>query len=93
MVSGLHGYVSRRRRTSTGAEGTIVVAEEVDQKPPTERGETAAAGEGVDDMDIAEQVHEQTSKDLRAEQVFERESEGASSDTAIDKADPDETPG
>jgi hypothetical protein len=70
----------------------MTVADEADRGPATERGHTAAAGEGADDMDIAEEVREQTSKDLRAEQVFERESDGAASDTAIDKAGPDETP-
>jgi hypothetical protein len=69
------------------------VSEEREERPATERGQTSSAGEGVDEMDIAEQVREQTSKDLRAEDVFERESEGAASETAIDKAGPEETPG
>jgi uncharacterized ferredoxin-like protein len=68
------------------------VTDERAERRAADRGRTAPAGEGVDDMEIAEQVHEQTSKDLRAEEVFERESDGAASDTAIDKAGPDETP-
>jgi hypothetical protein len=53
-------------------------------------GQTRPAGEGVNDQEFAEEVAEQTSRDLRAEPVFEREAGGAATDTAIDEADADD---
>ena len=60
------------------------------EQPATDAGTTAPAGEGVSDQELAEQVGEQTSSDLQAEDVFERESDGAASDTEAAKADGDE---
>jgi deglycase len=51
------------------------------------------AGEGLSDDEMARQVAEQTSSDRKAQDVFERESAGAASDTEAAKADPDELPG
>jgi large subunit ribosomal protein L4 len=53
-------------------------------------GETKPAGEGVSDDDAVAEVAEQTSSDLKAEDVFERETEGTSADTAADEATADE---
>jgi hypothetical protein len=57
------------------------------EQPATEAGTTRPAGEGVDDQELAEQVGEQTSSDLQAEDVFERESDGTATDTEAAKAD------
>ena len=56
-------------------------------------GETKPAGEGVSDAEMVEEVTGQTSSDLEAEDVFEREADGAASDTEAAKADPDELGG
>ncbi len=45
-------------------------------------GDTEAAGAGLSDEDFADRVAGQTSNDLKAEDVFEREHDGASSDGA-----------
>ena len=60
------------------------------EQPATEAGTTTAAGEGVGDEQLAQQVAEQTSSDLEAEGAFERESDGAATDTEAAKADADE---
>jgi hypothetical protein len=57
------------------------------EQPATDAGTTRPAGQGVGDEELAEQVGEQTSSDLEAEDVFERESEGAATDTEAAKAD------
>ncbi len=53
-------------------------------------GETKPAGEGLSDEELARQVAGQTSSDLKVDDVFEREAQGASSDTEAAKAEPDE---
>ncbi|HVM28317.1 MAG TPA: hypothetical protein VM433_11705 [Mycobacteriales bacterium] len=60
------------------------------EQPATDAGTTKPAGEGVDDGQLAEQVGDQTSSDLAAEGTFERESDGAATDTEAAKADADE---
>ncbi len=60
------------------------------EQPATDAGTTKPAGEGVSDDELAEQVGEQTSSDLQAEDVFERESDGAATDTEAAKADADD---
>ena len=57
------------------------------EQPATDAGTTRPAGDGVSDDQLAEQVGEQTSSDLEAEDVFERESDGAATDTEVAKAD------
>lgn len=57
------------------------------EQPATDAGTTSPAGEGVSDEQLAEQVGGQTSSDLQAEDVFERESDGAATDTEAAKAD------
>lgn len=57
------------------------------EQPATDAGTTRAAGDGVSDDQLADQVGDQTSSDLEAEDVFERESAGAATDTEAAKAD------
>ncbi len=52
--------------------------------------ETRPAGEGVSDEEMSRQVAQQTSSDLKADDVFEREADGASSDVEAAKAGPDD---
>ncbi len=51
------------------------------------------AGEGVSDEEFADQVADQTSSDLKHADVFERESDGAATDTEAAKASADELAG
>ena len=60
------------------------------EQPATSAGTTKPAGEGVSDQELTEQVGEQTSSDLEVEEAFERESDGAATDTEIAKADGDD---
>ncbi|MCW2714767.1 MAG: hypothetical protein JWN88_1814 [Frankiales bacterium] len=60
------------------------------EQPATDAGTTRPAGEGVDDETLAEQVGEQTDSNLEVEGAFERESDGAASDTEAAKASGDE---
>ena len=60
------------------------------EQPATEAGQTSAAGEGVGDDELAKQVADQTSSDLEAEGAFEREQDGAATDTEAAKAGADE---
>jgi hypothetical protein len=55
-------------------------------------GETRPAGEGISDDEMAREVAEQTSSDLKADDVFEREADGAASDVEAAKADPEDLP-
>lgn len=54
--------------------------------------DTRPAGEGVSDDEMAKQVADQTSSDLKADDVFEREADGAASDVEAAKADPEDLP-
>lgn len=56
-------------------------------------GETTAAGEGLSDEEMAREVAGQTSSDLKADDVFQREADGASSDVEAAKAEPEDLPG
>ena len=60
------------------------------EQPATDAGTTKRAGAGLSDQDMAAQVAEQTSSDLEVEGAFERERDGAATDTEIAKADGDE---
>jgi hypothetical protein len=53
-------------------------------------GETKPAGEGLSDEEMASQVADQTSSDLKVDDVFEREADGTTTDTEAAKAGPDE---
>lgn len=61
-----------------------------EQTPATSAGTTRPAGEGIDDQELSAQVAEQTDSNLEVEGVFERESDGAASDTEAAKASGDE---
>jgi large subunit ribosomal protein L4 len=63
-------------------------ASDVSETPSA--GQTKPAGEGLTDEQAAAEVAEQTSSDLKAEDVFEREADGATTDTAADEAGADE---
>ena len=56
-----------------------------DTTPETDLGTTKPAGEGVDDAEMAEEALGQTDSNLKVEDAFERESDGASSDTEAAK--------
>lgn len=60
------------------------------EQPATSAGTTRPAADGVDDDQLTEQVAEQTSSDLEVEGAFERESDGAATDTEAAKASGDE---
>jgi hypothetical protein len=55
-------------------------------------GETRPAGEGRSDEELSREVADQTSSDLKADDVFEREADGASSDVEAAKAGPEDLP-
>ena len=55
-------------------------------------GETRPAGEGRSDEELSREVADQTSSDLKADDVFEREAEGTSSDVEAAKAGPEDLP-
>ena len=56
-----------------------------DTTPATDAGTTRPAGEGIDDAEMSKEVAQQTSSDLAVEDAFEREADGASSDTEAAK--------
>jgi protease I len=56
----------------------------------TSEGKTTAAGEGLSDQEMAEQVADQTSSDIREADVFKREADGTTTDTEAAKASGDE---
>lgn len=60
------------------------------EQPATDAGTTRPAGEGVDDQELTEQVADSTSSDLEVEGAFERESDGAATDTEAAKASGDD---
>ena len=66
-------------------------------KPATEAGTTKAAGEGVSDKEMATEVAEQTSPDLKAEEAFEKAADkdtDAPAETALaDEVDDEELGG
>lgn len=55
-------------------------------------GETRPAGEGLTDEEMAREIADQTSSDLKADDVFEREADGAAGDVEAAKAGPDDLP-
>ena len=60
------------------------------EQPATSAGTTQAAGEGVDDQQLREQVADQTDSNLEVEGAFEREQDGAASDKEAAKATGDD---
>lgn len=53
-------------------------------------GTTKPAGEGLSDEEMAEQVAEQTDSNLQVKDFFEREADGATTDTEAAEATADE---
>ena len=60
------------------------------EQPATSAGTTRPAGEGVADEELSQQVADQTDSNLEVEETFERESDGAATDTEAAKASGDE---
>jgi large subunit ribosomal protein L4 len=68
----------------------------VSETPATDAGDTKPAGEGVSDEELASEVAEQTSPDLKAEEAFEKAAEkdtDAPAETALADETPDEPTG
>ena len=63
------------------------------EQPATSAGTTRPAGEGVDDQEMTSEVGDQTSSDLKTEQVFENEQDGTYTETEAAKAEADEMGG
>ena len=61
--------------------------------PATSAGTTSAAGEGVDDQELAREVADQTSSDLQVDQVFENEAQSTYTDHEVQQAAADELGG
>lgn len=59
-------------------------------EPATGAGTTRPAGEGVEDEELAQQVGEQTDSNLEVEGAFQREADGAVTETEAAKATADE---
>jgi hypothetical protein len=59
----------------------------------TSNAGTGHAGAGLTDKEMAQQVADQTSSDLKHADVFEREADGATTDTEAAKASADELEG
>ena len=59
----------------------------------SENGETKAAGEGLTDEEMVQQVQDQTPAEERYKDVFEREKDGTTTDTEAAKASADELAG
>lgn len=57
---------------------------------PETPGSTRPAGEGVSDEAAVAEVAEQTSSDLKAEEVFKREADGTSTDAPADELSADD---
>jgi hypothetical protein len=64
-----------------------------EQETVSEHKHVEQAGEGVSDEEFAEQVADQTSSDRKHADIFERESDGATTDTEAAKASADELAG
>ncbi len=56
-------------------------------------GNTQAAGEGISDEEMLKEVGEQTDSNLKYSDVFEREADGATTETEVAKASADELAG
>jgi large subunit ribosomal protein L4 len=78
------------KKKSGAAGGGTRTKEAAAVSETPDAGTTKPAGEGLSDEQAAAEVAEQTSSDLKAEDVFERESEGASTDAPAAEASADE---
>jgi hypothetical protein len=81
------------KKSAPAAKSTTAAPKEtaVSDKPATDAGTTQAAGEGVSDKEMASEVAEQTSPDLKAEEAFESAA-GKETDKPAEDALADETP-
>jgi len=60
------------------------------EQPATSAGTTRPAGEGMDDQELSQEVAAQTDDNLDVQGTFEREADGARTDTEAAKASGDE---
>jgi hypothetical protein len=60
------------------------------EQPATSAGTTRAAADGVDDQELESQVAGQTDSNLEVEGAFQREADGATTDTEAAKANGDD---
>jgi large subunit ribosomal protein L4 len=80
-----------KKATAKKAAAKKAASEEAGNVAETpDAGQTKPAGEGVSDEEAIAEVAEQTSSDLKAEDVFEREADGTSTDAPADKTQADE---
>jgi large subunit ribosomal protein L4 len=77
---------SAAKKTAEPAEETAV-----SETPATDAGQTKPAGEGVSDDEMAKEVAEQTTPDLKAEEAFEKAAD-KDTDAPAEQALADETP-
>ena len=76
----------------TAAKQTATTEENaVSESPATAAGSTKPAGEGVSDEEMASEVSEQTTPDLKAEEAFEKAAD-KDTDAPAEQALADETP-
>lgn len=73
----------------TCGERGITVLMSADSSP----GSTRPAGEGVSDEEAVAEVSEQTSSDLKAEDIFKREADGATTDRPAEELSADDLAG
>lgn len=66
------------------------MTDQPDTTPATDAGSTAPAGQDVSDAELQQEVGGQTDSNLEVEDTFEREGDGAASDTEAAKASGDE---
>jgi large subunit ribosomal protein L4 len=72
------------------AKKTVAKEPEVTETPATDAGTTAPAGEDLSDSEAVTEVAEQTSSDIKAEAVFEREADSATTEAPIAEAEADD---
>jgi hypothetical protein len=80
-VGGEAPWVGRRGQTPNRREGRHALSEDK---------HVESAGEGVTDEEFADQVAGQTSSDLKHADVFQREADGATTETEAAKASADD---
>jgi hypothetical protein len=73
----------RGGRRTTGTRTAPAKEDDVSDTPATDKGSTAPAGAGVSDEELAAEVADQTSSDVKAAQAFEQD---AATDTGTEAA-------
>jgi large subunit ribosomal protein L4 len=83
--------VKKTAAKKAAAKSAPAKEETVSESPATDAGTTKPAGEGVSDEEMASEVAEQTTPDLKAEEAFEKAAD-KDTDLPAEKALADETP-